>query len=93
MLPERSTTTGRLPFQQESMDDLQKFQRLAPKAELSICFKGRKVVLAANNYSMHMKVPELSAMDLVFLWPSTTSLLQPMDQGITKQLKGSYQSI
>lgn len=39
VLPERSTTTGRLPLQQESMDDLRKFQRLAPKAELSICFK------------------------------------------------------
>ena len=44
-----------------------------------------------DNCTAHPKV-ELTNIELEFLPPNTTSLIQPMDQGIIKNLKGHYRS-
>ncbi|KAM7298385.1 hypothetical protein ISCGN_018981, partial [Ixodes scapularis] len=66
------------------------FQDWLQKLNRQFASKGRKVVLVADNCSAHTKMPELSMIRLIFLPPATTSLLQPMDQGIIKHLKGLY---
>ena len=40
----------------------------------------------------HPKHLELSNIEVVFLPENTTSLIQPMDQGIVKKFKGHYRS-
>ena len=44
--------------------------------------ESRKIVLIVDNCPAHPRVKDLKAINLVFLPPSTTSKMQPMDQGI-----------
>ena len=53
--------------------------------------KGRKILLFVDNCTAHPEV-ELTNIRVFFLPPNTTSLIQPMDQGIIKNLKGHYRS-
>lgn len=50
----------------------------------------RKVLLFVDNCAAHPKVLNLKSITLNFLPPNTTSLLQPMDQGIINNLKIKY---
>ena len=50
----------------------------------------RKVALIINNCPVHLIIDNLSHIKLVFLPPNTTSVSQPMDQGITRCLKANY---
>ena len=50
----------------------------------------RKVLLFVDNCSAHPVVNGLKSIKVVFLPPNTTSKLQPMDQGIIKNLKVHY---
>lgn len=52
---------------------------------------GRSILLLVDNCSAHPKV-NLSNIRLEFLPPNTTSIIQPMDQGIIRNLKGFYRS-
>ena len=51
---------------------------------------GRKVVLLVDNCPSHPDVQDLKATTLVFLPPNTTSVTQPMDQGVIRNLKVNY---
>ena len=51
--------------------------------------QGRKVVMIVDNCPAHPAV-ELENTELVFLPPNTTSITQPMDSGIIKNLKFFY---
>ena len=53
---------------------------------------GRKVILLLDNASTHTVGHglELKAVTLRFLPPNTTSVLQPLDQGIIRSLKAHY---
>ena len=50
----------------------------------------RKVLFFVDNCTAHPDFSGLSAIKLIFLPPNTTSKLQPMDQGIIKNLKVHY---
>ena len=50
----------------------------------------QKILLLVDNCTAHPHVSTLKDIQLVFLLPNTTSLIQPMDQGIIKNLKTLY---
>ena len=50
----------------------------------------RKVLFFVDNCTAHPDLSGLNAIKLIFLPPNTTSKLQPMDQGIIKNLKVHY---
>ena len=52
--------------------------------------ENRKILLLVDNYTAHPKVTTLKNIQLEFLPPNTTSIIQPMDQGIIKSLKSFY---
>ena len=52
--------------------------------------EGRTVAMLLDNCSAHPKVSGLAAITLYFLPPNTTSVTQPMDQGIIHNLKCHY---
>ena len=49
-----------------------------------------KIILLGDNCTAHPHVSTLKNIQLEFLPPNTTSLIQPMDQGIIKNLKTLY---
>ncbi|XP_063598620.1 tigger transposable element-derived protein 6-like [Penaeus indicus] len=51
---------------------------------------GRKIALIIDNCPAHPTVSNLTNVQLVFLPPNTTSILQPMDQGVIRSLKAYY---
>ena len=52
--------------------------------------KSRKVVLLIDNCPVHPEIKNLTNINLIFLPPNTTSVLQPMDQGVMRSLKAHY---
>ena len=50
----------------------------------------RKILLLVDNCTAHPHVSTLKNIQLEFLPPNTTSLIQPMDQGIIEKLKTLY---
>ena len=52
----------------------------------------RKIALVMDNCRAHPKVDGLKAVKCVFLPPNTTSITQPMDQGIIANLKSHYRN-
>ncbi|KAK7586132.1 hypothetical protein V9T40_004008 [Parthenolecanium corni] len=52
----------------------------------------RKILLLVDNCPSHSEVT-LEYIRLVFLPPNTTSVMQPMDQGVVKCLKGHYRKL
>ena len=50
----------------------------------------RKILLLVDNCTAHPHVSTLKNIQLKFLPPNTTSLIQPMEQGIIKNLKTLY---
>ena len=53
----------------------------------------RKVLLFVDNCPAHPPVPDLKAVTVCLLPPNTTSVLQPMDQGIIKCFKSWYRKL
>ena len=54
--------------------------------------QNRKVLLTVDNCPANPKIGGLKAIELCFLPPNTTSIIQPMDQGFTRSLKAKYRS-
>ena len=55
--------------------------------------EGQKIVLLADNCPAHPSIFNLLSTELIFLPPSTTSKLQPMDQGVIRSLKAHYKTM
>lgn len=56
--------------------------------------KNRKILLILDNCTAHPDInSDLTNIKLVFLPPNTTSVLQPLDQGIIKSFKAHYRKI
>ena len=53
----------------------------------------RKITMIINNCKAHLHVENLGWVELIFLPPNTTSVTQPMDQGIIRLLKAKYRSL
>ena len=60
--------------------------------ELDVKFEkeNRKIALIIDNCPAHPTIGDLSNLKLIFLPPNTTSVSQPMDQGVIKCLKAFY---
>lgn len=52
--------------------------------------KNKKILLLVDNCPAHPHIADLKRITLVFLPPNTTSVLQPMDQGIIRALKAHF---
>lgn len=52
--------------------------------------KNRTILLFIDNCSAHKKIPNLRNIKVIFFPPNMTSVIQPMDQGIIKNLKHFY---
>ena len=50
----------------------------------------RKIALIVDNRPAHPHVEKLDWVELIFLPPNTTSITQPMDQGIIRSTKAKY---
>ncbi|GLV33559.1 hypothetical protein CBL_20277, partial [Carabus blaptoides fortunei] len=58
--------------------------------DLKLLHKQRKILLLVDNCAAHPHLDHLKNMQLEFLPANTTSLVQPMDMGIIKNLKTLY---
>ena len=52
--------------------------------------RNRKVLLFIHNCAAHNLIGEYSNINIQFLPPNTTSILQPLDQGMIKSFKTHY---
>ena len=52
--------------------------------------QNRKIEFIVDNCPAHPYLPRLTAIDLIFLSSNTTSLKQPMDQGVIRSIKARY---
>ena len=60
---------------------------MGKKTRLSFRAQSRKVALLIDSCPAHPEIKNLTNINLIFLPPNTTSVLQPMDQGVIRSLK------
>ena len=60
------------------------------KLDSSLRAQDRKVVLLIDNCPAHPEIKNLTNTNLIFLRPNTTSVLQPMGQGVIQSLEVHY---
>ena len=70
--------------------DSQIFEEWVRKLDRTFRMEGRKIALLIDNCPAHPSVSDLTNVQLVFLPPNTTSVLQPIDQGVIRSLKAHY---
>ena len=58
------------------------FEERVKKLDSSFRAESRKVALLIDNFPTHTEIKNLTNINLIFLPPNTTSVLQPMDQGL-----------
>lgn len=68
------------------------FERYIRKLDRKFARQNRKVIFFVDNCGAHGSVPNLEAIRLEFLPPNTTSVLQPMDQGVIRNIKAHYRA-
>ena len=66
------------------------FEEWVKNLDSSSRAQSRKVALLIDNCPAHREIKNLTNINLIFLSPNTTSVLQPMDQGVIRSLKGHY---
>ncbi|GFS14924.1 tigger transposable element-derived protein [Elysia marginata] len=66
------------------------FEEWVRKLDRQFVLQGRSIALIIGNCSAHPPISDLYAIEMFFLPPNTTSLLQPCDQGIIKTFKTLY---
>ena len=66
------------------------FEEWVRKLDRTMLLQGRSVALTVDNCPAHPASSGLRAVQLIFLPPNTTSVLQPCDQGIIETLKTHY---
>ena len=74
------------------MDDSKHLKRLADTCGQEDA-KGRKIIMLCDNCAAHTNDVKLTNVKLVLLPPNTTSLIQPMDQGLIANFKKQYRSL
>ena len=76
--------------QKKSWMDSQIFEAWVRKLDRTFRMEGRKIALLIDNCPAHPSVSDLTNVQPVFLPTNTTSVLQPMDQGVIRSLKAHY---
>ena len=68
------------------------FTKWLNKWDAELRCKRRRICLLVDNCSAHPSKIALTNIELKFLPPNTTSLIQPLDMGVIKNWKGHYRS-
>ena len=76
--------------QRKSWMDGVLFEEWVTEMDRKFAAEGRKIALIIDNCPAHPEIENLKAIKLFFLPPNTTSLTQPMDQGVIRSLKAIY---
>ena len=79
--------------QQKSWISSELFEEWVKELDRNFGSKKRKTALIIDNCPVHPDVPVLEWVELIFLPPNTTSVTQPMDQGVIRGLKAKYRSL
>ena len=66
------------------------FEEWVRKLDSSFRAQSRKVALLIDDCSVQPEIKNLTNINLIFLPPNTTSVLQPMGQGVIRSLKAHY---
>ena len=66
------------------------FQQWVTDWDVALIRENRKILLLIDNCPAHPKIKSLQNIRLEFLPANTTSLIQPLDQGIIKNVKTFY---
>ena len=66
------------------------FEEWVRKLDSSFRAQSRKVPLLIDNCPAHPEIKNLTHINLIFLPPNTTSVLQPTDQGVIRSFKTHY---
>ena len=66
------------------------FEEWVRKLDSSFRAQSRKVALLIDNCPVYPEIKNLMNMNLIFLPPNTTSVLQRLDQGVLRSLKPHY---
>ena len=66
------------------------FEEWVRKLDRKFRADDRKIALIIDNCPAHPSISNLTNVQIVFLPPNTTSILQPMDQGAIPSLKAHY---
>ena len=66
------------------------FEKWLRDLDAKFLAQNRKVAMIVDNCTAHPRLDDLKAMELIFLPPNCTSVLQPCDQGIIKNMKHLY---
>ena len=76
--------------QKKSWMDSTLFEEWVRELDVKFQKENRKIALIIDNCPAHPTIADLSNVKLIFLPPNTTSVSQPMDQGVIKCLKAFY---
>ena len=66
------------------------FEESVRKLDRKFCADYRKIALIIDNCPAHPSISNLTNVQIVFFPPNTTSILQPMDQGVIRSLEAHY---
>ena len=76
--------------QKKSWMNSEIFEEWVRKLNQNFRADDRKIALIIDNCPAHPSFSNLTNVQIVFLTPNTTSILQPMDQGVIRSLKAHY---
>ena len=76
--------------QKKSWMDRQIFEHCVRKLDRKFRVNERKIAIIIGNSPAHPLIFNLTNIPFVFLHPNTTSILQPMDQGVIRSPKAHY---
>ena len=76
--------------QEKSWMDSEVFTECIKQLDWKFLAQNRKVAFIVDNFPAHPHVPDLTAIDLIFLQSKTTSVTQSMDQRVIRSLKPKY---
>ncbi|XP_037781980.1 jerky protein-like [Penaeus monodon] len=79
--------TTQYTLQKKSWMSSEIFEEWVCKVDRKFRVDGRKIALIIDNCPTHPTLSNLTNVQLVFLPRNTTSILQPMDQGVIRSLK------
>ena len=76
--------------QKKSWMNSEIFEEWVRKLDRTFRADDQKIALIIDNCSAHPSISNLTNVQILFLPPNTTSILQPMDQGVISSLKAHY---
>lgn len=69
------------------------FEKILHSWDAALRMKGKKILLLVDNCPAHPDLQSLRCIKLVFLPPNTTSVMQPLDQGVIRSLKVHFRKL